>query len=95
MPALDVSTGGLLCPACLAGTEVMHRRGSASDRVALAQGSLDFLAGWRSGGATSAMRPSLRLLESLENAVTRHLLHHLERPPKSLALLPSLDALKD
>jgi len=95
IPALDVGTGGLLCPACLAGTEVMRRRSSVNDRVPLAQGSLDFLAGWRSGGATSAMRPTLRVLESLENAVTRHLLHHLERPPKSLALLPPLDALKD
>jgi len=97
-PALDVLTGGMVCPSCQGLTAQpgnSRRRTPGGARVPLTPGTLDFLAGWRAGGATSAMRPTRNLLESLENAVTRHLLHHLERPPRSLALLPSLEALED
>ncbi len=56
-----------------------------------------FLETWRgTGGAApggATIRPTRHVLEELEAAVTAHLIHHLERKPRSLALLPSLDEL--
>ena len=78
----DPRDGGVVCPTCLE---------SRRTRLFLPPRSLVFLEQWR-GGAPGA-RPSRDTLAALEAAVTEHLLHHLERRPKSLALLPGLDAL--
>jgi DNA repair protein RecO (recombination protein O) len=81
----DVRQGGVRCPACASADPL---------RLVLSPASLAFLENWRRGGAGSAVRPTRQNLEELEDAVTRHLVHHLERQPRSLALLPGLDALE-
>jgi DNA repair protein RecO (recombination protein O) len=83
----DLRQGGVRCPACAAGDP---------RRLALSAGTLTFLETWRrggEGGAVAAVRPTRQNLEELEAAVTRHLVHHLEREPRSLALLPTLEEL--
>jgi DNA repair protein RecO (recombination protein O) len=81
----DVHEGGVRCPACAA---------AEARPLELAPASLAFLENWRRGGDAPALRPTRQTLEDLERAVTRHLVHHLEREPRSLALLPGLDELE-
>ena len=81
----DVREGGLRCPDCASGD---------SRRLLLAPESLAFLENWRRAAGGTAVRPTLRILEELEQAVVRHLIYHLEREPRSLALLPPLEALE-
>lgn len=83
--AFDGRAGGVRCPDCAA----EHPGGSP-----LAAASLAFLENWTRGGSGPAVRPTRQALEELERAVTRHLVHCLERQPRALALLPSLDALE-
>ncbi len=71
------------CPDC---------RGAGGNLLELSAGSLSFLAAWRLGGS-AGVRPTRNALRELEAAVTRHLIHQLEREPRSLALLPTLDSL--
>jgi DNA repair protein RecO len=89
--AFDLAHGEVRCPTCAEGKR---------PRLPLAPGTLAFLENWRRGasrageaGPVPAVRPTRQALEELEAAITRHLLHRLEREPRSLALLPSLDAL--
>jgi DNA repair protein RecO (recombination protein O) len=80
----DLTAAGVCCPAC---------RGAEGGLLELSAGSLAFLAAWRGdpGGATP--RPTRLALHELEAVVTGHLIHQLERRPRSLALLPPLDEL--
>jgi hypothetical protein len=85
----DVSLGGMRCPDCRTGGWGMED---------IAAGSLAFLAAWRHGGAGGAgtagiVKPTRAALVELERAVTRHLVYQLEREPRSLALLPTVDTL--
>lgn len=86
--AFDVHLGGVRCPACGPG---------GGQPLPLAPAALAFLADWRRGtpgaGAATTVRPTRSVLEELQAAVERHLLHHLQREPRSLVLLPPLDAL--
>ena len=75
----DVSRGGPRCPECPA---------PEGNRSELSAGTLTFLAAWRDPGVAAKPQPTGNALRELENAVTRHLIHHLEREPRSLALLP-------
>jgi DNA repair protein RecO (recombination protein O) len=81
--AFDVWRGGVRCPDCA----VEDPR-----RLPLAPATLAFLHNWLRGA--EGARPTRQNLEELEAAVSQHLVHHLERQPRSLALLPSLDALE-
>ncbi|MDH5751848.1 MAG: DNA repair protein RecO [Deltaproteobacteria bacterium] len=89
---LDVSRGGMLCPDCHAGP----RKTTAGQviRAALPGQALAFLAGWRQGGSMADLKPSQPTLEALQEAVTAHVIHHLERTPRALALLPALEELE-
>lgn len=86
----DVSLGGMRCPDCRTGGWGMED---------IAAGSLAFLAAWRHGGTAGAagtagiVKPTRAALVELERAVTRHLVYQLEREPRSLALLPTVDTL--
>lgn len=82
--AFDVRRGGVRCPACAESEPRAPRLGPAS---------LAFLENWRRA-AEPAVRPTRRVLEELEGAVTHHLVHHLEREPRALRLLPALDDLE-
>lgn len=76
--------GGLLCPRCQTG------RGG----VAVSAQALAFLEAWRHHAPTGGpARPTRSALAELEDAVTQHLIYQLERKPRSLGLLPDLDAL--
>lgn len=87
---LDAANGGLICPRCMAGSP-----GGAHRFPAISGKSLIFLAAWQGGQGGDAARPSKAVLQELEHAVTHHLVHNLERQPKSLALLPTLSELAD
>ena len=80
----DVNLGGVLCPNCA------PARGRS---LPIAPEALVFLENWRGGG--NAVRPTRSILQQLEDAVTEHLIHHMERKPRSLALLPSLEELEE
>jgi DNA repair protein RecO (recombination protein O) len=80
----DVAAGGLRCPDC---------RGAGGALLEISPGSLAFLAAWRGVGGGGTVRPTRNALRELEAAVSRHLVHQLEREPRSLALLPPLDTL--
>ncbi len=80
----DVSLGGMRCPDC-------RVTGQAVSDVAA--GSLAFLGAWRGGSVKQNLRPTRKALAELEIALTRHLIHHLEREPRSLAFLPGPEAL--
>ena len=79
----DVRQGGVRCPECASSDRM---------RLALAPSTLAFLENWRRGA--EGAHPSRQNLEELEVAVVSHLVHHLEREPRSLALLPPLDSLE-
>jgi DNA repair protein RecO (recombination protein O) len=81
----DVREGGVRCPDCA---------GDDPRRLVLSPQALAFLETWRRAEEGAPVRPTRRILEQLEQAVTRHLIYHLEREPRSLALLPTLDALE-
>lgn len=94
--AFDPRQGGVRCPPC-------SEDGARGPWVSPA--ALVFLDDWRRGPASAddadpaarggaTVRPTRSVLEELEAAVTRHLVFHLEREPRSLALLPPLDALE-
>lgn len=78
----DVPRGGLRCPNC---------RRSGAGCHDLLPGALAGFAAWRwPAGELPAEAPRLAgaVLRDLQEAVSAHLLHHLERRPRSLALLP-------
>lgn len=84
----DIPAGGLRCPDC---------RASAAGLLEVSPGTLAFLAAWRGGssGSTRAadgdgtqVRPTRLAVHELEEILMRHLVHQLERKPRSLALLP-------
>jgi len=80
--AFEVGSG-VRCPGCAA---------DGPHPLTLAAASLAFLENWRRG--LDGVRPTRQALEELEATVERHLLHYLHRKPRSLALLPDLDALE-
>ena len=82
MHQFDVNLGGMRCPDC---------QGSGWNVEDVAAGSLAFLGAWREGTAPERVKPTRNALAELERAVTRHLVHQLEREPRSLALLPAAD----
>lgn len=83
----DPSLGGILCPDC---------RAEVRGRVDLAPGTLAFFAKWRDTAARigrgvtddPSFLSETHALDELERAVTAHIVHHLERRPRSLSLLP-------
>jgi DNA repair protein RecO (recombination protein O) len=78
----DLAAGGLRHPDCAA-----HGR----HVVPLSAGTLAFLAAWRGKTATSVnVKPTRLALQELSQAITRFVVHQLEREPRSLALLPKL-----
>ena len=79
----DVSLGGMRCPDC---------RGAGWKGEDISAGSLAFLGAWREGRAAERVKPTRNALMELERAVTRHLVHQLEKEPRSLALLPLAEA---
>jgi DNA repair protein RecO (recombination protein O) len=81
----DVRQGGVRCPDCASSDPL---------RLPLAASTLTFLENWRRGADGPAVRPTRQNLEELEAAVVRHLVHRLEREPRSLALLPPLEGLE-
>lgn len=78
--AFDLSGGSVRCPSCAS---------SGRGLVPLSAGTLAFLAAWRGRrpGAT-LVKPTRLTLQELSAAVTRYVVHHLEREPRSLAILP-------
>ncbi|HUJ74545.1 MAG TPA: DNA repair protein RecO [bacterium] len=90
--SLDVAAGGVRCPACTKG---------ARNAEPLSAGTLAFLALWRTarpsqpgaapGQATAPLRPTRLALQELQQALRRAIVYHLEREPRSLTLLPSLE----
>lgn len=80
----DPRRGGLCCPDCAQANRQL---------TPLAPESLAFLENWRNAPAGTVVRPTRQALEELEAAITQHLAYHLERQPRSLSLLPSLQAL--
>ena len=81
----NVQLGGVLCPPCDTGGRRVLK---------ISPGALVFLENWR-GGGHATIRPTRSILQELEDAVTAHLIHHLERKPRSLALLPTLEELEE
>ncbi len=83
----DIGRGGVRCPDC---------PGREGAPLILSPQSLQFVENWANRREDSlAPRPTRRMLEELEKVITRHLIHHLGRKPRSLDLLPSLDDLED
>ena len=80
----DVSRGGPRCPECPRADWNLPE---------LSAGSLAFLAAWRDPALAGKPQPTVNALRELEAAVTKHLIHQLEREPRSLGLLPSVDEL--
>ena len=78
----DVRAGGVRCPDC-------HAAGPGL--VELSPGTMAFFGAWRGSAGASGVQPTRNALRELEAAVTRHLVHHLEFEPRSLALLPPLE----
>ena len=84
----DLQAGGVAHPGCAArGRHV----------VPLSAGTLAFLAAWRGsrlgsalvhGSVMATVKPTRLALQELSAAITRFVVHHLEREPRSLALLP-------
>jgi DNA repair protein RecO (recombination protein O) len=81
----DLHAGGVRCPDCAAG---------GTPGLELAPASLAFLETWRRAPEGTTVRPTRQALEELERAVIRHLVRCIEREPRSLALLPSLEELE-
>ena len=79
---LSPSMGGILCPQCI------HQTPNAPLIDPL---SLAFIIAWQSG--QPHQKPQKAWLEQLLNALSAYLRHHIERQPRSLALLPNLDQL--
>jgi len=77
--AFDRSDGGLRCPRC--------GPGRAGDGV-LSPGTRAFLAQWRRPQRPAGLRPTRLALAELERVVVGHLVHQIEREPRTLALLP-------
>jgi DNA repair protein RecO (recombination protein O) len=78
----DLAAGGIRCPRCASSGRAL---------VPLSAGTLAFLAAWRGQGRGSALvKPTRLALQELSQAVTRFLVHQLEREPRSLALLARL-----
>ncbi len=78
----DLGAGGVRCPKC---------SGSGRNLVPLSAGTLAFLAAWRGQRpGVTAIKPTRLALQELSAAVTRYLVHQLEREPRSLALLPKV-----
>lgn len=84
----DLGAGGVAHPGCTV---------SGRHVVPLSAGTLAFLAAWRgrapghvpaSAAAKSTVKPTRLALQELGVAITRFVVHHLEREPRSLALLP-------
>ncbi len=75
----DVARGVLHCPAC---------HGPGNRALPLAAGSMAFLGAWLSAPDAGAVRPTHLALAQIEAAISQHLVHHLERLPRSLNLLP-------
>lgn len=77
------------------------RRGNSSGADSGADGGADGPGGGPGAGdpgdrtqqGATHVRPTRRVLEELEAAVTAHLIHHLEKRPRSLQMLPSLEEL--
>lgn len=78
----DFSAGGIRCPDC---------RITASHVSDLSPGTLAFLASWRGDGEGAMVQPTRLALRELEAVLTRHLVHRIERRPRSLALLPPVE----
>jgi DNA repair protein RecO (recombination protein O) len=82
----DFSAGGIRCPDC---------RAAASGVMDVSPGTLAFLAAWRgnTGGDPDGAKaqPTRLAVRELEAVLTRHLVHQLERKPRSLALLPPVE----
>ena len=86
--AFDLGAGGVRHPGCAApGRQV----------VPLSAGTLAFLAAWRGrnpgsaamrAAAKATVKPTRLALQELSVAIGRFVVHHLEREPRSLALLP-------
>lgn len=80
--AFDADRGGVICPRCLeSGTRLLP----------LSAGTIAFLGAWAGSQAGGSIRPTRLALTELEAAISHHLVHHLERVPRSMALLPELD----
>ena len=75
----DVARGVMRCPAC-------HVPGDRA--LPLAAGSMAFLGAWLSAAEANPVRPTHLALVQIEAAICQHLVHHLERLPRSLNLLP-------
>lgn len=78
----DVGEGGVRCPDCTAPGPGRHR---------LAPGTLAVLAAWRRHavhGEGEPVAPRDEALAELGSLLEAHLAHHLERRPRSLAMLP-------
>jgi DNA repair protein RecO (recombination protein O) len=78
----DIGAGGMRCPDCRVGGTAL---------LAVAPGTLTFLAAWRGGAEDAQVQPTRLALRELEAVLTRHLVHQLERRPRSLALLPPVE----
>ena len=78
--AFDLAAGGVRHPGCNApGRHV----------VPLSAGTLAFLAAWRgSNRGGVVVKPTRLALQELSQAVTRYVIHHLDREPRSLGMLP-------
>jgi DNA repair protein RecO (recombination protein O) len=74
--ALDVREGGLRCPAC---------KGAGP---AFSPGTLAFVSAWGDPVRRQGLRPTQGALAELARGLAAHLAYHVERQPRSLALLP-------
>jgi DNA repair protein RecO (recombination protein O) len=76
----DLAAGGIRHPGC---------PGRGRHVVPLSAGTLAFFAAWRGAVAGRAVvKPTRLALQELVQAISRYVVHHLEREPRSLALLP-------
>jgi len=75
---LDAALGAVRCPDCA----------GQAPLPTLSPGTLAFLAAWWLHPGGARVLPTRQALGELEAALTQHLVHHLEREPCSLALLP-------
>ncbi|MBI4082645.1 MAG: DNA repair protein RecO [Candidatus Lambdaproteobacteria bacterium] len=77
--ALDAREGGLRCPEC---------RGSGP---AFSPGTLAFVTAWSDPARRKGLRPTQGALAELARGLGVYLAYHVERQPRSLALLPGAD----
>jgi len=75
---LDIHLG-IRCPVC---------RSQGEGIMDLSPQAMAFVGHWRDPEYTGSLDTSSQVLGELERALTRHLLYHLERTPRALALLP-------